>query len=189
MSRSLDAQVLAVNVQRDGLSPPMARSYERQGLSSDNINMGIDNCKFSLLAGTKRCISFPAQQGKYVLRYVFDGRDWIICGLLTNNRLSPRWTLTIAHDCVNLAGCYIFTSGWFWGYIYRYKQGIENAECVGSNWLYRVTERCMPVRMRLRDRLLQFRCRRCLLQQVLFQRGTNGQGTRDCTKVKAWYRK
>ena len=92
MSRSLDAQVLAVNVQRDGLSPPMARSYERQGLSSDNINMGIDYCKFSLLAGTKRCISFPAQQEKYVLRYVFDGRDWITCGLLTNNRLSPRRT-------------------------------------------------------------------------------------------------
>ena len=92
MSRSLDAQVLAVNVQRDGLSPPMARSYERQGLSSDNINMGIDYCKFSLLAGTKCCISFPAQQEKYALRYVFDGRDWITCGLLTNNRLSPRRT-------------------------------------------------------------------------------------------------
>ena len=28
----------------------------------------------------------------------------------------------------------------------------------------------MPVRMRLRDRLLQFRRRRCLLQQVLSQR-------------------
>ena len=87
-------------------SPPMARSYERQGLSSDNINMGIDYCKFSLLAGTKCCISFPAQQGKYALRYVFDGRDWITCGLLTNNRLSPRRTLTIAHDCFNLAVLY-----------------------------------------------------------------------------------
>ena len=161
MSRSLDAQVLAVNVQRDGLSPPMARSYERQGLSSDNINMGIDYCKFSLLAGTKRCISFPAQQEKYVLRYVFDGRDWITCGLLTNNRLSPRRT----HNRTRLLqfGGVIFLRLFDSGDIFIDTSKAQKTLSVQVRiGLYRVTERCMPVRMRLRDRLLQFRRRRCL---------------------------
>ena len=41
-----------MKVQRDRLLPPMAQSYEQQGISTDNINMGIDYCNFSLLAGT-----------------------------------------------------------------------------------------------------------------------------------------
>ena len=88
-----------MNVQRDRLSLPVAQLYERQGLSSNNINMGIDYCNFSLLAGTKCRFSFLSQQEKYALRYVFGGQDWITCGLLTNNQLSCAAN---SHNCTRL---------------------------------------------------------------------------------------